>query len=206
MYEYQVDIGGVMYGMNDIESASIDRQLFTERSIGNTCSAMLEITVWPLGTIPRMARIVPYCREIGTNEWEQLGIFYISTRSKSEDMLKIVAYDTMLKSNDEWKPAQDLIFPMTMEAAATVIASAMGTTLDKRCVFNPSYMVDYPANGYTMRDVLQFIAVAHVGNWIVTADGELLLVPLYGAMPEETFYLVTEYGAPIQVGEVFIHS
>ena len=204
MFEYQVDIGGVMYGMGDIQSADIERKLFSELSIGNTCSAMLEITVWEKEPIPRMARIVPYCREAGAEDWLRLGIFFLSKRQKVGDRLSIVAYDVMLKANDEWRPAQDLEFPMSMEAAAEEIARVMGTALDERCVFNPAYTVDYPANGYTMRDVLGFIAVAHAGNWIVTAEGELLLVPLYGAMPEETNYLVTENGEPIDFGGVVI--
>ena len=204
-YEYKLDISGTTYGMHDIEAVSIEHPLFDKPSIGNTCTAKLTMSIWPLGDIPKMAQIIPYCRETGAeDDWTQLGVFYISTRRVNGSKLSVVAYDCMLKASNIWEPSQDLEFPMTMRRAAEVIAQTMGTSLDPRCAFNDSYTVDYPAD-LAMRDVLGYIAVSHAGNWTVTAEGKLLLVPLFGSMPEETFYLVTERGAPIQFGEVAIH-
>lgn len=202
-YEYKVDIAGTTYGMNDIQSAEIEQPLFEKVSVGNTCNAKLTLVIWALGDIPRMAQIIPYCREEGTEEWTQLGVFFISTRREIEDKLEIVAYDCMLKSENPWVPDQSLEFPMTMGAAAAEIARLMGTELDERCSFNDSYFVDYPANEYAMRDILEFIATAHAGNWIVTGEGKLLLVPLYG-MPPETNYLVNERGRAITFAGVKI--
>ena len=64
--------------------------------------------------------------------------------------------------------------------------------------------IDYPANNYTLRDVLRFIAAANVGNWIITSENNLLLVPLFGSMPEETNFLVDESGSAITFGGVRI--
>lgn len=203
-YEYKVDIAGVTYYLNDLYSVSLTQPLFDKLSVGNACAAELDISLWPVGTIPKMAQITPYCRLSGTNDpWYQLGIFFIDTRSRNGDLLDIVAYDCMLKAEIVWYPSQYLEFPMTMEAAAREIASLMGTSLDPRCAFNGTYFIDYPANDYTLRDVLRFIAGAHVGNWIVTNKGQLLLIPL-GGEGADTHYLVTENGEPITLGGVRI--
>lgn len=203
-FEYKLDIAGTTYGMHDIEAVSIEQPLFDKPSIGNTCTAKLTMSIWPLGEIPKMARIVPYCRENAEDEWTKLGAFFISTRRINMSKLEVVAYDGMLKASNLWEPDQSLEFPMTQRAAAEEIARLMGTSLDERCVFNDSYMVtSYPAD-LAMRDVLSFIARSHVGNWIMTAEGKLLLIP-FGSQPKETFFLVTENGAPIQFGEVGIH-
>ena len=108
----------------------------------------------------------------------------------------------MLKAEQVWRP-QGLTFPMSMQQAANVIAGLMGVELDSRCVFNSSYTVSYPANEYTLRDVLRFIAAAHGGNWIMSDIGELWLVPL-NTLPAETFLLCDEDGDAIQFGSDFI--
>lgn len=203
-YEYKVEIGGVTYGMKDIESVSIESPLFDKLSVGNTCSAELNISFWPTAAVPRMAAIVPYVREAGETEWSKLGTFYTDTRSLSDGKMSLVAYDSMLKSEVEWEPDQTLEFPMTMPDAATEIAALMGVGVDSRTVLNPAYTIDYPANEYTLRDVLGYIAGAHGGNWIITAEDNLLLIPLFSALPPETNYLVTENGAAITFGGVRI--
>lgn len=77
----------------------------------------------------------------------------------------------------------------------------MQVEIDSRTVLNPAYAIDHPANNYTIRDELCFIAAAHGGNWIMTGEGKLLLVPLL-SIPEETSFLVTEYGSAITLGGV----
>ena len=201
--EYKVDISGVEYGMNDIQSAKIEHPLFDKLSVGNVCTAELELVIWQKEEIPKMAEIIPWCREPG-EEWYQLGKFYIDTREQVEDKLEIIAYDGIRKSEIIWEPDQDLIFPMSMERASQTIAELIGTTLDPRCQFNSSYTIDYPANDYTVRDVLGYIASAHMGNWIATNEGKLLLVPLFETLPEETFYLVSEDGDAITFGDTRI--
>lgn len=202
-YQYKVVIADVEYGMSDIASAKIEHPLFDKLSVGNTCAAELDITFWPKSDIPKMAKIVPFAiDEDGTET--QLGVFYTDTRARVGDRLNIIAYDEMLKADVVWVPDQALEFPMTMPAAVTVIAGLMGVELDSRTVLNSAYTIDYPANDYTLRDVLGYIAAAHAGNWIFTGEGKLLLVPLFASMPEETSYLITEDGEPILIGGVRI--
>ena len=202
--EYKCDIAGVEYGMNDIFSATITQPLFEKLSVGNACSAELKIQFIPKGTIPRMAQITPYARKTSADEWKRLGVFYTDTRTMTGGLMEITAYDSMLRAEQVWEPDQSLEFPMTMQDTVTETASLVGISVDPRTVLNSAYTVDYPANDYTIRDVWRYIAAANGGNWIITSEGKLLLVPLFGGMPPETNYLVTGNGDAITFGGVRI--
>ena len=203
--EYKVSIGGVEYGMASIASVSIERPLFRKWSAGNACAAELNITFWPCETVPRMAQIIPSCRETPDGEWTCLGTFYTDERAKETlGRQTLIAYDSMLKAEAVWKPDQSLEFPLKMTDAVTEIAALMGVSVDERTVVNDVYTIDYPANEYTLRDVLQFIGAANLGNWIITRQNKLLLVPLFGSVPEETNYLIDESGRTITIGGVRI--
>lgn len=198
--QYKVEIGGVTYQMNEIQSVEITQPLFKEFSAGNACVAELEIQFWPKGIIPRMAEIAPFCREGLVGDWTPLGTFFIDTRETVGDLMHIVAYDSMMKSETIWTPRPGFSFPCTMEAAAADCALSMGVVLDPRNVFHPYTIGEYPAGDYSRRDLLRDIAAAHGGNWIMTAENKLLLIPLFSALPAETHYLVTEYGSAITFG------
>ena len=117
----------------------------------------------------------------------------------------------MRKAEQPWEPDQGLSFPLPMPQAAAEFARIMGVEIDPRTKLNPAYTIGYPASDpesgtgdyYSIRQELQWIAAAHGGNWIITGEGKLLLVPLL-SMPEETSRLVTEYGDAITLGGVKI--
>lgn len=200
---YKLNIGGVDYNMGDIKSVKIISPLFEKLSVGNACAAELSATVWPVGSVPEMAEIIAYARENDVDAWSQLGVFYLDERRETADgTLAIRAYNSMLFAEEEWTPRNELVFPMSMPDAVSEIASLLEITVDSRTELNSAYTIDYPANAYTMREVLGYIAAAHGGNWIITAQNELLLIPLFGSYPAETHYLVTENGDAIVVGGV----
>lgn len=198
--EYKVDIAGVSYGMNGVFSVSITRPLFEKFSVGNTCSATLEMRLIPKETVPRMAQIVPYARKTESDEWLKLGEFWTDTRAEDEGVITLTAYDAMLKAEQTFLADGDDLdgWPIAASALVPTIAERMGVSVDSRTVLK-DYAVDYP-NDLTMREILGYIAAAHGGNWIITAAGELLLVPLFASMPEETHYLVDEDGDAITFG------
>lgn len=206
--EVKINIAGVDYGEDTIVSLSTTGSLFPDgkMSIGGACAKEINLTMWNVtGTIPKMAKMIPYYRiKAGTqvSEWVQKGVYYIDTRTVDSGLLSIHGYDDMLKSELVWVPDQSLEFPMSMSQAVNVIAGLMGVTVDERTQVG-NYTIDYPANEYTLRDVLRYIAVASVGNWIFTDTGELLLVKL-GDLPPETFLLVDEDGDAISFGGDFI--
>lgn len=197
--KYKVLIDNEEYIDADIRSANIERPLFDQLSIGNACEATLKIVFRKKTVIPTTAKMIPYA--LVNNQWEQLGVFYLDERSiKPTGIMTVVAYDSMLKADKVWVPDQSLEFPMPMDDAVDIIAELMGITVDPRTNVSHAYTIDYPANDYTLRDVLKFIAVANGGNWTITRNDQLLLVPLVGSMPPETHYLIEENGFVITFG------
>ena len=197
--KYKVLIDNEEYIDADIRSANIERPLFDQLSIGNACEATLKIVFRKKTVIPTTAKMIPYA--LVNNQWEQLGVFYLDERSiKPTGIMTVVAYDSMLKADKVWVPDQSLEFPMPMDDAVGIIAELMGITVDPRTNVSHAYTIDYPANDYTLRDVLKFIAVANGGNWTITRNDQLLLVPLVGSMPPETHYLIEENGFAITFG------
>lgn len=203
--ERKINIAGTDYGEDTIVSLTTTGGLFADGtlSVGSAVSREINLSLWNVSTtIPKMAKLIPYYRLSNgtqTSEWVQKGVFYIDTRSIDSGLLTIHGYDDMLKAEQIWTPDQSLEFPMPMTQVVDIIANIMGVEIDARTVLNSSYTVDYPANDYTLRDVLRFIAAAHGGNWIMSDVGELWLVGL-NDLPTETNYLCDEDGDWITFG------
>lgn len=220
--EIKLRIAGVEYFHDRIvdDSLVISGGMFDTFGIGNCAARQMDVEIYPQGTIPRQAeirifkRLVWFERSGSTtkahySEWLPNGVFYISTRQRNKisDTLTIHAFDAMLKAGAPFLAGPDYgTWPKTETQAATEIAAKMGTTLDPRCKLNNQFKIDYAVdeNGdMTMTDILECIAVANCGNWIITDAGQLLLRKLT-ELPDETNYLVNEYGIPIQFGKVVL--
>ena len=203
--ERKINIAGTDYGEDTIVSLTTTGGVFADGtlSVGSAVSREMNLSLWNISTtIPKMAKLITYYRISNgtqTSEWIQKGVFYIDTRSVDSGLLTIHGYDDMLKAEQIWTPDQSLEFPMPMTQVVDIIANIMGVEIDARTVLNSSYTVDYPANDYTLRDVLRYIAAAHGGNWIMSDVGELWLVGL-NTLPPETNYLCDEDGDWITFG------
>ena len=207
--EVKVKIAGVEYGWGDLVSVATSGGLFTAPGIGNCASRQIDVTLLPLGDIPRQAKMEVYVRLVlgeQASEWIPKGVFFISQRKKDKrtGQLSITGYDAMLKAESVWITSDydTENWPMSQQAAAEDIAYRIGVELDQRTVLTTSFPVDYPVdeNGdLTMREVLGYIAVSNAGNWIITDEGKLLLLK-YGDVPPETYYLVEEGGSAITFG------
>ena len=207
--EVRAVIGGVTYNIDKIFSITQTRNIFSSNNpmIGCCCSSVLDIEIIPTSPVPRMAPIVVTTRlksADGTqySEWIDAGTYYVDTRSKERDGLTMhfTAYDSMLKADqpylqnsaiDEW--------PCDETDVVDEIAALMGVTVDERTVL-AGYDVDYPAQDWTMREVLGWIAAANCGNWIITPQNELYLVPLN----TDTSYLGASSSSAILFGDSLI--
>lgn len=201
-----VSIAGEEYGESDIMSVSTRAALYSggTASIGGCVAREIDLVVKPRGTIPRMAEIKVYTKPISETyqtEWLQKGTYYIDTRQidRVTGILTIHGYDAMLKAEQPFltETTED-DWPKPMDEVVEEIAKRMGVTVDSRTVISHTMTVGFPL-GYTMREILGHIAVAHAGNWTITDVGELRLVGLT-EFPEETNYLVTERGDVILFG------
>ena len=211
--EIKMVIAGVEYGMNNIVSCSTSGGLFSEPGIGNCASRQIDLEVFPVGTIPRQAKIQAFVRLVygeQASEWIPKGVFFISTRKRNKltGTLTITGYDAMLKAEQTWLTSDYDAenWPMTQADAVSDIAGRIGVEVDSRTVLSEEYPVEYPVgeNGdLTMREVLSGIAVSNAGNWIITDAGKLRLIG-YGDTPNETNLLVTEHGEAILFGGVRI--
>lgn len=207
--EYKFDIGGDIYGPDVEVSHSVDSGLYEQFGIGGAATAKLTISLFA-SSIPRAASIKRYIRLRNgeqISEWIPKGVFFVNRRSEEDGYWTVEAFDAMRKAERPWEPDQSLSFPLSMPAAVREFARLMGVEIDPRTQLNPAYTIDYPASDpdsetgdyYSIRQELQWIAAAHAGNWIITDEGKLLLVPLL-SIPEETSYLVTEHGRAIVIG------
>lgn len=211
----KVTIAGEDYLDDKIESLSTYGSMFSSAGpcIGSTVSRTIEVTLKTDGaSIPRAAEIKVFIRlalldSAGTvtsaSEWIPKGVFYIDTREpdSEEVFLTIHGYDAMLKGEQAFLDQSNGdtgLWPQSMSAVASACAEKMGVEIDERTFISSAYEISYPTD-YTCRELLQHIAAAHGGNWIITDAGKLRLVTL-GDIPAETSLLVEEYGNYITFG------
>lgn len=179
---YKFVIDGTEYSDAAEISHRVSGSIYSQFGIGNASTAQLDLTLLA-DDIPKGAKIerwVQLVSEDGTvsSDWLPAGVFFTNRRTEADGIWTIEAYDSMRKAEKEWAPDSDLVFPMSMPMAVAEFCRIMGVELDERTVLNSAYSIDYPANGYTIRNVLEYIAAAHGGNWVMTWEGKLRLVPL----------------------------
>lgn len=154
-------------------------------TIGGALSASLTLTIEEVNfTIPTMAEIKVYvraCNETSQSEWLAKGTYYIDTRADAETgRTRITAYDAMLKTEKYYpETTHDWGYPDI--SVLEEIATDIGVTVDSKTyeIVTAAMEIPLPSN-LTEREVLQNIACAYAGNFVITDDNTLLLVPLYG--------------------------
>ena len=109
----------------------------------------------------------------------------------------------MLKANQPYLSDGDGFagWPKTMVSVVEEIAYRIGVGIDPRTKIKTGadYVVPYPS-GKTMIQVLGDIGACHGGNWIITEENLLRLVPLISS-PDETFRIISEYYEQIKTAE-----
>ena len=175
-------IGGQEY--TAISSPVIRRGLTQDGlSVGNAVAASCTFSLRTSDAIPRAAEVVVRMRLSNgeqTSEWLPAGTFYVSHRSQDAvtGLVSLECYDAMLKANAMF-PTNGA-WPRTMAQVATDIAAALGVQMDARTTLQTGndFRILVPRAGSTIRDVLCDIASAHGGNWVLTKENKLRLVPL----------------------------
>lgn len=190
-FEVKLVIDGVEYGTDAIFSAKTESRIFDSKpTIGGCYCATLDFTILSDGTnIPRMASVVPYFRVVNDtqqSEWIQHGLFYIDHRkvTNNGDNLNVFTaecFDAMLKANAAYS-ASSLNWPATDTQVVAEIAAAIGVAVDPRttAMLTKGFTIPAVPVEYTYRDILSFIGVVYAGNWIISDEGKLRLVPIGG--------------------------
>lgn len=196
--EWKITVNGTAYTGDKIAASAgggdsrpkLGRAAFDgdQPDVGQCYAATFSCAIFEASAaVPRMASVVPAYRLVlgaQASEWITLGTFYIDTRQtdKVSGALILSCFDRMLVGDQTYRDLTAFTtWPQTMSAVASEIATILGITLDARTIINTGtgYMVQYP-NDLTMREVLGYIAVAHAGNWIITPENKLRLIPLTG--------------------------
>lgn len=180
-------IGGTEYA--DLPTAPVVERALMQNglSVGNAVSASCTLSIRTGDSIPRAARVVLKARltdGVTASEWLPEGTFFISRRSVDPvtGIVSLECYDALLKANATWEPAEGDL-PMTMADAVDALADLLGVEQDSRndIATGALYVIDSLSEGETIRDTLSRIAVANGGNWIITPENKLRLVPLLDA-------------------------
>lgn len=194
---------------SQIFSLKTSSQMFgNDPEIGRAIAQEIELQMLqPSGDLPPMAQIVPYvraCTDTQQSEWLQQGVFYIDTRetTASYDGLQILTlhgFDGMLMAEQEYA-STSIDWPATDINVVREIASKIGVTIDSRTeeLMTGGYTYPLPT-GYTLREMLGYIAAAYLGCFIITETGQLRLVSLL-ELPSDTALLVDSIGDYITFG------
>lgn len=181
-----------------ISAPKIERNLMSAPlTVGNCNTATLSLSILTDDEIKSTSPVVIMGRLTDGNiysEWLEFGTFYINQRDTSfEGLVTIDCFDSMLKTNQSYLDGSytSANWPKTMKAVVEEIAYRIGVGVDPRTKINTGadYVVPYPS-GKTMVQVLGDIGACHGGNWIITEENLLRLVPLVTA-PDETFHIIS---------------
>lgn len=138
------------------------------------------------------------------SEWLSQGVYYIDTREVTAnnnglDVLTLHGFDAMLKTEQIYSSNSAVGDDLDI-AYVRAIASAIGVSVDPRTweIMQTGYMIPFPL-GYSMREILGYIASAYAGCFIISDTGQLRLVALED-IESETRYLIDEIGNIIVFG------
>ena len=182
-------INGVTY--DTITAPVITRGLLQDNSlsVGNCIAGTLKFTVMTSNEIPRSAMVViESCLSDGTtdSDWHDMGTFWVDKRTVNSelidyDLIDLECYDAMLKGNQAYSDdSPGMNWPKPMETVVRRIAVQMGVQIDERTRFKTGddYVVTKPDDEMTLLDILGYIGALHGGNWTITPENKLRLVPI----------------------------
>lgn len=193
--EYKLVINNITYYSDNMQSRPIiTKPLLDEPTIGRVCSATMTVAIRPIEntTIPKAARVLAYCRLTSqdgsiTTDWKLIGKFNISSRSGTK-ILTLKCRDDMIKAGQTYLDKADptLNWPVQQSVVVNDIARIMGVSLDDRTVIHTGtdYRAQSPGTEALISEVLSYIGVCNGGNWIITEEGKLRLIPF--ASPSRT--------------------
>lgn len=209
-----VDSGGAETAFREevLMSMSISHSVFNENYpvVGSAVSGEIDIKMLkPASEIPRKARLAPFVRATDGerySEWLPKGVYYVDTRETSHnsnglDILVIHGYDAMLMFEMNYPSDDANNYPMLDTDMVQLLANSINISVDPRTWERMTEAYEFPLPiGYSSREVLGIIAASYGGNFIISDEGQLLLIRL-ADLPRETNLLITEYGDYIVFGE-----
>lgn len=192
-WNVKVDIEGTVYDSSQVVDFQIENSLVSgsEFEIGTAISSKLTLTLKVPDQISANAKVKPYLalsldnmRWVdatfpwedadfpwvgGATEWLPLGEFYVDNREKVGSVWVYTCYDRLMFANAAY--ISSLTFPATMRDVWDEICSRIGLTCDSTVQINPAYTIDQAPTGYTMRQMMGYIAGCNSASVYVGKDG-----------------------------------
>ncbi|OPG98615.1 hypothetical protein B2I21_09750 [Chryseobacterium mucoviscidosis] len=188
-------VGSEDYNDSRIVDFSIENSLSLSDGfeIGTAIPSKLTIKLRTNEIIPANARIVPYLSLsmrgmtwlqaqypwkdmdltwTGTGtDWLPLGEFFVDGRERINDVWVLRCYDKLVFADVAY--ISSLTYPATQKAVFDEICKRLGWTYDSSVVINPAYQIQAGPAGYSMRQVLAYIAAANSASIYIDKAGTL---------------------------------
>lgn len=192
-WDMKVNIEGVDYGRDVVMDFTIDRRLTSGDAfeIGTVNLGKLEMKLKLQKELPSNAKIIPYLAlDTGSLSWEEanipwqeanfpwnggnlgwipMGEFYVDSRERVKNIWVYTCFDRLYLADGAF--LSNLTYPATMQAVWNEICTRLGYTFDSSVVINPIYKIPAGPAGFTMRQVMGFIASANGASVYMGRDG-----------------------------------
>lgn len=144
-----------------------------EITIGNTCASSVTFSIYMPQVSLENKEITIYEGVKVSNEikYIKLGTFTVSKQTSNGEYTSYEAYDKMYKADMPY--SSDLVFPSTDKAILTEICGKLGISLATNIV--TAHTVSDKPQGYTMREIIGYMAMLQSCNAVINADGNLEL-------------------------------
>lgn len=140
-------------------------------SIGNTCSSGVTFSIFKPQITLENKDITIFEGVKGDSgiEYVQIGIFTVTKEESNGEYTKYTAYDKMYKAEKGY--FSELTYPSTDKAILEEICTKLGIQL-ATSITNTHTITDKP-QGYTMREMIGYMATLQGGNAAINSDGNL---------------------------------
>lgn len=140
-------------------------------SIGNTCSSSVTFSIYNPEITLENKDITIFEGVKGDSgiEYVQIGIFTVTKEESNGEYTKYTAYDKMYKAEKGY--FSELTYPSTDKAILEEICTKLGIQL-ATSITSTHTITDKP-QGYTMREMIGYMATLQGGNAAINSDGNL---------------------------------
>lgn len=140
-------------------------------SIGNTCSSSVTFSIYNPEITLENKDITIFEGVKGDSgiEYVQIGIFTVTKEESNGEYTKYTAYDKMYKAEKGY--FSELTYPSTDKSILEEICTKLGIQL-ATSITNTHTIIDKP-QGYTMREMIGYMAMLQGGNAAINSDGNL---------------------------------
>ncbi|MNO55430.1 hypothetical protein D3C76_459220 [compost metagenome] len=188
-------VNGEEYNNDEIVDFTIDNSITSTEGfeVGTAIPSTLTINIRTSKEIAPNSRIIPYVAlSTASLTWEQtnipwnqmdipwdgsgtswlpLGEFFVDKRERINNVWSFTCLDKLIFADVAY--ISSLTYPTTQKAVLDEICGRLGWVYDSTVQINPSYMIQVGPAGYTMRQVLGYIAGANSSSVVIGKDGKV---------------------------------